>query len=264
MKEKKVIFENDQYIVVKVTTEKKRYYTIFKKKTGETFRLASVTTITGLLDKPALVYWSAKVTAEYLALKLEDIKAGELILTKENIPEICKQARFHFNAVKKQSASIGSKAHKLIEKYLKKLPYEEILKNSPNQVKTAFKAFLRWKKKYKFEVIEAEQTVWHEKYLYAGTLDIVGNITIKGKKYLTIIDLKTSNEVYSDYIMQLASYVKAYEKRKNTKVKKIGLLRLDKDTGIPEYIPYTLKTINHAFKKFLCLVKYYYLNKEKI
>jgi len=104
---------------------------------------------------------------------------------------------------------------------------------------------------------------------YAGTLDLIG--TLKGELY--VIDFKTSKAIYEpDYIMQVSAYKHAAEegmycdngewKDSQQEIKGLGVLRLDKMTGLPEWKPYTQKDSGRAFAMFMELLKYWWLINE--
>jgi hypothetical protein len=78
-------------------------------------------------------------------------------------------------------------------------------------------AFVHWVEMYKPRVISYEQTMWSEQFLFAGTLDFLGTITIPhgdknfnkelwGQTMLTLLDWKTSSGVWDEYELQVAAY----------------------------------------------------------
>jgi len=79
---------------------------------------------------------------------------------------------------------------------------------------TCLRGFINWCEKFKPEVIKTELIVYSKNYKYAGTLDFIGNITIKNKKTPVIIDWKTSKGLYREFDLQVSSYwrlLKDYE-----------------------------------------------------
>ena len=234
---------------VKLIPDKEQHY--YETPMGV---LPSSTTVLSLLAKPALMHWAVKQTVVYLGAKLDEIRAGELELTEENASQILKEAKKYHEQLRDEAMDIGSQVHYLIEQYLLGNPYDDLI-NEKTQL--PFEAFLQWQKARKFKLVKAEHPVWSKKR-YAGTLDCVAYLNNK----LYVIDFKTSNAIYPEYLLQVASYWKAYEEMSGQKVKGLGILRLDKGTGMPEWVEFSKKEANRAFKMFMCLVRFWWLKKE--
>lgn len=135
-----------------------------------------VTTVLGILAKPALVPWANK-------LGLQGIDVSKYV---------------------DSLADVGTLAHRIVEAYLKK---EEVdyLDYTPNQrtlAENAAKKFFEWEKKNDFSVIKSELQLVSEKYYFGGTCDIYANLN--GKK--TLIDIKTSKACYAEHFTQVAAY----------------------------------------------------------
>jgi hypothetical protein len=71
------------------------------------------------------------------------------------------------------------------------------------QILSAFNAFIEWFEMNKFEVIEQEVQLVSEQHNFGGTPDAIAK---DGKGRLVLLDWKTSDGVYSDYLIQLAAY----------------------------------------------------------
>jgi hypothetical protein len=211
----------------------------------------SSTTILSILNKPALGYWMVKTAINYLATKLDDIKDGKLILNADNSYKILQEAKNQHKQIKDESANTGTMVHEVLEFHLK---HENVGMLLNDKTKKPFEGFVEWKNKRKFKLVSSEETVW-SKHGYAGTLDCAAYLD--GKLY--IVDFKTSNAIYPEYVMQIASYVKAYEENTGKKIEGAGILRLDKETGEPEWVEFTMEQVEHAFKKFSCILEYYKL-----
>jgi hypothetical protein len=186
-------------------------------------KLHRVTSILGLLDKPALVPWAANMACDYI---LQEIAGKE---PKEyNIHSIIEQARKNYRKVSKAAADIGTLVHEAIKYYLK--TGKEPL-NLTDKAETAFIAFLEWKDTVKLKMLEQEITVYDSLEMYAGTFDMVAEVD--GKK--TLIDFKAAKAIYPEYRYQIAAYWLAYPGI----IERSGILRLDKETGFPEYVDCT-------------------------
>lgn len=211
-------------------------------------RVPSPTGIIGQLDKSgALTWWAAGCACDYIAQQLPDKET----YSKEEIFSMLERARREFRNVSQQALDIGSTVHNYIRYYLE-TGKEPVI--SDDQVLSAFIAFLEWKDQHKLEVIKTEHTVYDKEGLYAGTLDLL--CRLDGKVY--VVDFKTTkkpsgNRPYEEWAYQLAAYSKCVEG-----VEGMGILRLDKETGYPDWYDLTDQR-KQAEKIFMCLLKLWYL-----
>jgi len=139
-------------------------------------RVPGVTTILGVLNKPALVYWANK-------MGLAGIDTAKYVDDK---------------------ADIGTLAHAMIFSHLRKEELD-VSGYTPAQVDLAENSFLKyldWEKKYDMKPILLEAPLISENYQYGGTLD--NYCSFDGK--LTLVDYKTGGAIYDDMIYQLAGY----------------------------------------------------------
>lgn len=65
-----------------------------------------------------------------------------------------------------------------------------------------FEAFLDWADSVKLEVLETESPLVSEQYRFGGTFDALALVSGKPK----LLDWKTSNAVYAEYVAQVAAY----------------------------------------------------------
>jgi len=234
-----------------------RYYSIF---TGDKMlRLPSVTTILGLLNKPALIIWAVKVTIDYISKHIKKVKKE---MNDKEIFALFEEAKNEAKRIKEEAGELGSLAHRWIENHLSGVDI-----SIPDEIKPAVEAFLQWKKEVKLEVIKLEHTVWSIKrnsYGYAGTLDLVAKITLNGKTKLYVIDFKTSKQFYPEMALQISAYRQAYNQQVKAKQKAVGngILLLNKTTGIPQWIDCS-NTYKKDTKAFQALVDFWWRWKEK-
>ena len=80
-------------------------------------------------------------------------------------------------------------------------------------MKSAIDGFFKWAKKSQLKIMRSEKKVYHNKYGYAGTLDLEG--LVEGKR--TVIDIKTGNTLYPEAFLQAAAYLKAREQETGKK-----------------------------------------------
>ena len=152
---------------------------------------------------------------------------------------------------------IGSEVHSLLELYILGKGFS--LEDQSDEVIKAYEAFRLWEKTVNLQVSKPEQIVWSKKHRFAGTLDVVGYLNGK----LFVIDFKTSKGFYDEYLLQIAAYKEAYQEMTGEKVEGVGILRLDKFTGVPEWKEYNLAETNKAWAMFQCLCQYWHIKKEK-
>jgi hypothetical protein len=216
----------------------------------------SVTTILGLLDKPALLGWASNCAVDFIADNLEAIKDPLDVHRGEQILE---QARKAYAQKRDDAASAGTQAHHAIEAYINGLDPEQFLQC--DQARTAFSAFKSWEEKNHVQWLETECEVFSENVGYAGRFDAIA--LINGHKYL--VDFKTSKGIYDEMKYQLCAYLQAYNEQLQEgqeRLENIALLHLDKETAEP-----TFKTIETDIDRmtacFNHLVMVYYLQKNR-
>jgi hypothetical protein len=189
------------------------------------FEYCSVTTIIGdCTDKSApLMGWSAKMVCEWIRQNCDifnHVNDPDTVwgVTKEDLDN----AKMNYREVSKDALDIGSEVHSAIEHYLK-TGIEPKIENE--KVLAAFVAFLEWKDEHQLFPLALEETVYGAGF--GGMLDYRG--IFDGKQY--VIDWKSSKAIYaSEMGPQIAAYRFVFPD-----VEGCGILRLDKDTGLPEW-----------------------------
>ena len=101
-------------------------------------------------------------------------------------------------------------------------------------------------------------TIISAEHCYAGTLDAVAKIG--DKKY--VIDFKTSKGFYSGYQKQISAYALAYTEMTGIPVDGCGILRIDKESGLPEWKDCT-KNRERKESAFLKLLDFFYEDKKR-
>lgn len=204
-----------------------KYY-VNKKK------VASVTTIIGNnlgWNKGALIGWSRK-----MALSGQDP-----------------------NVIKKEAASIGTLTHKMVENYILEKPINTFIYSEEDIAKATvgFKAFLDWEKIVKPIYLNTEIQLVSKEFLYGGTIDLI--VDVAG--HIGILDLKTSNNIYKEHIIQLAAYRNLYTENHGP-VDYCAILKLDKVTGKFTYHFITNEKLDKAFEAFEYCLKLSQLKEE--
>lgn len=231
-------------------------------------KLPRVTSITNELNKPALVYWSANITAEYmLEVYLEQLQSGFLKveqLQKLNPKDIYLDAKRHHYEVGKKEADRGTKTHEAIEKFIKAKDKDKL--TIPKDIEKPFAAFLKWWEICDVKPIFSERRVWTlDAGGFTGQIDL--GALMHEEEIFYIWDFKTAKGIYDEYKYQLAAYTFAMiDTLKREKVdldlKKAGLLRLDKETGWPDPHEYEMDELAHFYDCFKSLCEFWHKKRK--
>lgn len=198
--------------------------------------VVGVTTVLGLLNKPALVMWAYK-------LGTQNIKFWEIT---------------------NKSKNIGTIAHYLIEcKINNERPDKNYLNDfSKNEVDggyCSYNLFDKWLNSHKVVFQDSELQLVSEEYGYGGTIDIIAYVD--GKK--TLIDIKTGKNVFPETQYQLSAYKQLYdENHLHSKIQKALILHLPHEGKTAYDVQLTsLSRLDCLFEGFVCLLKFREINK---
>lgn len=160
----------------KALKKDKAHQSYFVEEDGKKVRVPGVTTVTGVLDKPALKYWANKIG-------LEGIDMKSYVDTRANM---------------------GTCAHDMVEAFLlKQIPYlDEFSKVEVDHAENSLLSFYEAIKGVEYEVIGVEMQLVSPIHRYGGTCDIYWKYN--GKYRLT--DLKTGKDIYPEMWTQVAAY----------------------------------------------------------
>jgi hypothetical protein len=201
----------------------------YKNKTGD--RLPSVTTILGRFkESGGLLYWAWNLGRDGISM----------------------------DSVKEKACTAGTIAHQWIEDELhgKELTvYKDVPAATFKQAENAFEQFKVWRKGFNLEVTHTEISLVSEKYQFGGTLD---GVTFNGKP--AVLDWKTSNSIFPDYLYQCAAYALLLEENYGVKIDEAHILRVSKDNADFEHRRFAgLDDAKEVFKLF---AKAYHLVKK--
>jgi hypothetical protein len=124
----------------------------------------------------------------------------------------------------RKAADEGTQVHDAIEKYLQgeKISFlneDGYSKYSLDVWKMILKFQDFWET-HKPTLVESEIHLFSDKYMFAGTCDLV--LEINGEKWL--LDIKTSNSLHVSQDLQLAAYAQAWNELYEEKIERIGIL----------------------------------------
>jgi len=198
--------------------------------------------INKVLDKPSLRYWFGQQV--YLAT-IKDPSIDE------------KEALSAPYKVSNKAKDRGSTIHSIVEAFKET---GEIIDKIPDDYKGYAQAFYDFMNTFDIKILEQEKTIFSNKHMIAGTLDIFAKI--KDKQY--IIDVKTGKDIYQEAGLQLSAYAEIM--RENSYVVDdiaVLLLETGKD-GLPTG-KYKFQTMTDDFETFNALKRVYiYLNKDRL
>lgn len=156
-------------------------------------QLWSVTSIIGVLDKPALLWWAAEQSALaaihqvrtwQAMLADEDGRCDHLDATRCQPLKWLRDARLRPVAGRRSATELGEAVHAAIEEYVVTGRRPDV----DDEVRPYLEQFDRWAQRFAPVYEAAELTVYHPDYGYAGTLDAIA--VVGGVRY--IVDYKTS------------------------------------------------------------------------
>lgn len=227
-------------------------------------RLTGVTTIIGVLDKPALVGWAANQAVDYIEKNFPT--AEQLFKGEVKMSDVLTKARTAWRLTRDAAGDVGTQVHNAIEEYAKSKinsQPEPILSLTGHSLKM-FQRFKQWAEDNKVTFLLSEQKLYSEKHWFAGTMDLL--IEIDGRKY--IADIKTAKDIYTSNYIQMAGYhIMLEEHGKCQDLAGYIVINLPKDPKRNGNAKFKEKRIRNTaqFKQMFmhCLALYKFLNKEK-
>ena len=155
----------------------------------------SVTNVIGIMDKPALPRWAAKMVAER-AMTMKHALAN---MSDNEVVDVLKGAPW---SKSQRAADRGTDIHAYLEARLNGLKPERLSDDAEPFKDAADDWFDRVGGL--FDNVQTEVTLFHP--LYAGTTDLVGQVD--GRWF--IVDFKTSKAIYDEAALQLSALSGCY------------------------------------------------------
>jgi hypothetical protein len=172
-------------------------------------KVPGVTSIVGMLPKPFLTFWAAKMTAE-LAVDSIGFVADMAERDRQGAVDYLKGASRRYT---KTRADVGSDAHDMFERMIRG---ESVGRVHPDltHYRDHFAEFLDTVQP---ELVRAEDVAWSDTHQYAGSFDAMlrlfldenGNPDPHGEPALVVADWKTSKATYPDVALQMSAYAHA-------------------------------------------------------
>ena len=224
-----------------------------------------VTTITGILDKPALMFWTVGEAAKFLSKSIDDeVLSLPKDEAKQRIEELIEESKKAYTKTQERGRDVGNEAHEWAEKFFLflrdggeepalpekvKVPHRGKAKDKltiaeadereraeqDNNIIAALEQMKTWAYDKQIEVIAVEKLLYSRKYDYCGTVDLI--FRMDGKLY--IADVKTTNPsweypqgVYPEMFAQIGGYDVAYtEEFPDEQIDGHAVLSVSKKTG---------------------------------
>jgi len=211
----------------KQIAKRSKVHTIYKLKDGT--KVPGVTTVLGVMNKPALMNWAWQLGTQGIDYK-------------------------HYVDA---TARIGTLAHEMIQAYLGGPEWDRSA-YTPEEIDTAENAvlsFYEWERQtgHTMQTLEIEMPVVSEEYGYGGTVDWLGYIDGK----LWLVDIKTSKGLYPEHEYQVSAYHQALLE-KGYKVEGVRLLRVGRseDEGFYDHVLSNVQ-LNAGWKVFTSALDLY-------
>lgn len=146
-----------------------------------------------------------------------------------------------------QAADAGTLAHDLVEARIRKTPPPVVPDDETGgMAMQAYENYLRWERSNNIRIVDTEMPLVSEVHRFGGTPDAIGEIDGK----LCVLDWKTSNGVYQDYLIQLAAYKWLIEERTDHKITGgFHLCRFSKEHA--DFSHHYWSELNEAWELFL-------------
>jgi len=167
--------------------------------------LPSVTAITGIMDKPALVNAAVKLDVEAMAGLMDNGAWGDMPV--EEIEASIKAAKSYHRNLWESAAQEGTESHIIVAKILENQSYE--VPDSLPSIVTSFEMFTD--SLGVINILGVEETVAHPTLDYAGTVDLI----YEKDGVVHFADWKTGSIGYDEQAAQLAGYALAYTSTRN-------------------------------------------------
>ena len=161
-------------------------------------RIPGVTTILGDgVPKPALINWAANATAEYAVDRWDH-------LTELSPSARLKELQGARYSVSDKAKKRGTEVHRFGEQLVK----GEKITGIPDELRGHVEAYVRFLDCFEVDPILIEASVVNYRIGYAGTLDLIAEVTDEtGQRRTLLLDLKTNEKgIFGETALQLAAY----------------------------------------------------------
>ena len=169
------------------------------------------------------------------------------------------KAGLDMDRTKDDAGTAGTIAHAWIDDTIHDRPLTVFAAPAELQEKarTALTAFVEWRDQVKLEVLSTETPLVSEVHHYGGTYDAL--VRINGKRVL--FDLKTSNGIYPEVVLQVAAYRGLLLDTGQEDVDSATILRVGKEYADFHTHSYPLPILQDGLRAFLMMRELYDMDK---
>lgn len=200
-------------------------------------KLTGTTTILGVLAKPALIPWAAKMAVEKMGAEIARCFDTDGKFVDAEFRLVLEEAKSAHTKKKDDAAAHGTDAHAIVEAWVKYCIKDQ--GGKPHAVDTvidekgityqiaAIQKVVEWSLANVDHFLFSERMMYDATLWYAGTADFA-YVGKDGKRYLG--DFKTSSGIYGiDYWLQVAAYRHLAELAGDAPYDAMTIVRLGKD-----------------------------------
>jgi len=208
-----------------------------------------VTTVLGIIEKPALRNWYKNQALERCEISLKQHQLAPL--SEAEIDAIIQEASKQPNKTRDAAGGFGKDAHTAIEHYIRtgNMPVEP-------EFQRVVSAYDEWRTTNGLSIEISENLVWDGGIGYAGTVDAIGRKQLAigpatVVDVLIIADWKTGG-LYREAYLQVAAYAQALEVMTGEAVQEAWAVRIPRDApkeGEPSFQAHKL-TRQHILDNF--------------
>jgi hypothetical protein len=174
-------------------------------------KVPGVTSVIGMLPKPFLAFWNAKMVAELAVDSLPFV--GQMAeRDRQGAVDWLKNAARRYTKLR---ADVGSAAHDLFERMIR----GELIGRVHPDLAPYVRHFAEFLEVVNPELVRAEDVAWSDTHKYAGSFDAILRVWLdednkptpdrSGTPALLMADWKTSKATYPDVALQMAAYAYA-------------------------------------------------------
>ncbi|HXF89553.1 MAG TPA: PD-(D/E)XK nuclease family protein [Xanthobacteraceae bacterium] len=164
---------------------------------------------------------------------------------------------------RQKAADAGTIAHQMIEAHIKGEPWKPAEPADADvlaKARAGFAAYLKWAEMSRLVIRHTEVPLCSETHKYGGCLDAIGTLD----NQLILIDWKSSNAIYHDYLIQMAAYKALWEENYPGEEHKITggfhLCRFSKENC--DFSHHHYPNLDDAWEAFLLMRRLYDLDKQ--
>jgi len=124
----------------------------------------------------------------------------------------------------------------------------------------AYQSFKIWWSASKIRVLETEVPLVSEEHRFGGCLDGIG--VVGNENTLTLLDWKTSNRIYGEYLIQIRAYGALWLENRGEQIERYNLARFGKEGADFHYHSWSADQLEPAWGAFLQMRELYETMKQ--